>query len=149
MDTIFALIALVAVFAVMAIGGGLFAAWFFADEQKMLAPYAPGRVTFKQVLQNFLRDVRELTRPAWLYLLCLWAWWAPRLTNRALLATLFADFAIVASGQDVWVWIASHPLLALAILVMNLLTPLTPPGAPRTIPEPGGLRGAGAEAGAV
>ncbi len=100
----------------------------------------PESKTFKSVVQDAFRDGAEIVAPVTRRVGCvttrLWAFWAPRLTNRAMLATVFADFAIVASGQDVWAWLAAHPVMAGGIVLMNLLTPLTPVGAPSRIPAP-------------
>lgn len=106
--------------------GWLVATWWFQ----------PDHVTFKQTIQSFLGDVLDVFHPLTLQAKRLWAFWGPRLTNRAMLATIFADFAIVASGQDVWTFIGDHPLLAVGVVLMNLLTPLTPVGAPSRLPPP-------------
>jgi hypothetical protein len=123
--------------------------WYFADNEKVFGPATANRVTFKRVLLNFLDDLRELA--ALDRIVCfarrLWAFWGPRLTNRALIAVIMGDIAIVASGQDVWTFIGGHPLLIAGIVLMHLLTPVSPAGAPASLPklEPGGLRGPGAE----
>lgn len=115
-----------------------FLTWYFADDEKLLAPANNRRVTFKQVVQAQFRDIADLFKPITLAVSDIsrrqWAFWGPRLTNRAMLATLAADMAIVASGQDVWTFMADHPIVAAGVVAMNLLTPLSPNGAPASIP---------------
>lgn len=43
--------------------GWLVATWYFADDQPALGPQTSGRITFKQVVQNALRDVRDIVTP--------------------------------------------------------------------------------------
>lgn len=104
------------------------------------------RKPIKAVVQDVLRDVRDVFEPIWNRAWCvLRRWWiflGPRVTNRAAIAMVFGDLAVAASGQDTWVFIATHPYVAGAVVVMNLLTPLTPVGAPTRVPPPlpgGGL----------
>lgn len=123
-------------------------AWFFSKRQ------GQPRKTLKAFIQDFFADVIEifhldaLRERLWCIGKRQWMFWGPRLTNRAAIAMVFGDLAIAASGQDVWLFIASHKILAGAIIVMNLLTPLTPPNAPYRIPgrgasgEPAGGPGA-------
>lgn len=56
--------AVVLALAAASLGGGwLFATWYFADQTPLFAPgTAPGRVTFKRVLEGVLRDVRDLLK---------------------------------------------------------------------------------------
>lgn len=125
------------------------ATWYFADDQPVFGPTNDTRVTFKQVLQGFARDAGDLLGAAYVasYIKRLWAFWGPRLTNRALIALVMGDIGIAASGRDVWAFIGDHPLLIAGIVLMHLLTPVTVPGAPASLPapDPGGLRGPGAE----
>lgn len=120
--------------------GWLVATWWFADDEPVLAPPGKSRVTFKQVVQSALLDIAEIVAPVTNRTSCiarrLWAFFGPRITNRALIATVFADMTIVAAGQDVWAFMADHPVLLLGVVAMNLLTPLTPAGAPARIPPP-------------
>ncbi len=96
------------------------------------------RKPLKLLIQDFIGDVREICTPAFNRTWCvghrLWMFYGPRLTNRALWMAAFADIGVVASGRDAWVWIAQHPSLALGIMMLNLWTPLTPSGAPTSIP---------------
>jgi hypothetical protein len=126
--------------------------WYHADDGKLFGPVNDRRVTFKAVLLGFLRDFRDVfaLHRVISFGRRLWAFWGPRLTNRALLAVIMADITIVASGQDVWTFISGHPTIVFGIVLLHLLTPLSPAGAPAKLPpsviEPGGLRSPGAEA---
>ena len=114
----------------------LFATWYNADNHAMFAPNSPGRVTFKMVLINLWRDVLDLIGFPHIvdYGRRLWAFWGPRLTNRYAIGVMFTNLTIAAGGEDVWIWLAHHKLIALGVIVFNLLCPLTPPGAPSRLP---------------
>lgn len=145
---LFCLLALAAGFAFIVVSTGnvwgmialglavwIFLAWYCADDQPMFGPAAPGRVTIKQVMQNIFRAAAELLRPVWTRVMRIWAFVGPRVTNRALWAAGVADIALVAGGQGTIEFLSSHPYVGGAVLLLNLLTPLTPQGAPTRIPS--------------
>lgn len=109
--------------------------WYFADNQKVFDEWKTGRVTFKEVLVRGADDFWHVSGLAKLYdatrkvIAALWLYWAPRLTDRTILAALFTDLSLAASGQNVWIWIAQHPLVALIVLAINLFA-ATPRSAP-------------------
>lgn len=88
----------------------------------------------KTFIQTFLRDLREVCHPLIDLVKRLWSFWGPRLCNRAMWGPMFVNLTIAASGQDVWMWLGSHKLIALAIIGYNLVTPLSPAGAPVKLP---------------
>lgn len=100
----------------------------------------------KAVLQDFLRDVRDLVKPLWDRVWCvLRRWWiflGPRLTNRALWGAALIDSAALFGSGNPGELFLTRPRLMGALVLLNLLTPLTPAGAPTRVPPPlpgGGL----------
>ena len=78
--------------------------WWNADDEPALAPYKPGRVTFKQVVQNAFADMAELVAPARLTAARFWAWAAPKLTNPTTWAALLVNFGLA------WPTLAADPI---------------------------------------
>lgn len=139
MQTILPLIIAAAVIGILFVWAVV--TWYVADDQKVFAPYAQGRVRFVTVLVSGAEDFWNLSGLGKLYS-CLrkiaeraWAYWAPRLTDRSILAALFTDLSIGAAGENTWTWIAQHPLVALIILAVNLLA-ASPAHAPRRMTAP-------------
>lgn len=126
--------------AVALLLGWLFAnalSWYFADPTRFFAPAnTPGRVTFKAQLLQSMRDLSTLTGAdkAWRYGRALGAYWLPRLTDRTMLAAIFADLMLAAQGQDVWLWLAEHRAVAGIVIIMNLLA-AAPKSAPDRLPQ--------------
>lgn len=116
--------------------GWSFAAWWFADEQPALAPFKPGRVTFKEVVLSAAADFAQVTglAAAARHGQRLAGYWLPRLTDRTMMAAIFADVAMAAQGQDVWLWLAEHRLVAGVVIAVNLLA-ATPRNAPERLPS--------------
>ena len=102
-------------------------AWAFNGKGRAFKPYA----------QDVLRDLRDLCRIPELvgWSRRVWRFFGPRLTNRTTWMAVSADIAVAASGQDAWLWIASHPYMALALLALNLFATRSP-GTPHAIPAP-------------
>ena len=75
-----------------------------------------------------------------------WAFLGPRLMNRALWVAIAGDAAflqIQSQGGNLVEQAARHPLIFLCLLGFNLLTPLTPTGAPERLPPAGRFSRAG------
>jgi hypothetical protein len=126
------------------LAGALFIAlgltWYFADDEPVLAPASPARVTFKAVLQNFLRDVLDLTRPLINLAKRFWIWAAPKLTNpttwaaiATIGATAWPHFANDPAGQAL---LARYPLLYFVGAGVALLA-TRPASAPYRVPANG------------
>lgn len=118
-----------------------FVTWYVADNQKMLAPWAEGRVRFVTVLVSGAEDFWKVSGLGAVYragravTVSLWGYWAPRLTDRSILAAIFTDLSIGAAGENTWTWIAQHPLVAIIVLGINLLA-ASPAHAPRRMTPP-------------
>lgn len=96
-------------------------------------------------LARTIKNVRLLCDPAIDFGLRLWAFFGPRLTNRAMIAVVLADIAVALhlqvsqTGLDMTsllIWVAA-----------NLCTPLSTPNAPSSIPPSnrGPISGPGAQ----
>lgn len=92
---------------------------------------------WKSSIQAFFRDVAEILHPVTDFTHRLWAFFGPRINNRALWGAMFMNLTVAASGEEVWHWLGQHKLIALAIIGYNLVTPLTPSGAPSRLPPSG------------
>ncbi len=93
--------------------------------------------TLRAFSTDVFSDLAKMCAPLWQRITRIWAFWGPRLTNRAMWAAIFMDASLYSGGQDVWTFLATHKALLAAIIVMNLITPLSPAGAPSRIPGPG------------
>lgn len=127
--------------------GWLVATWYHADDHPVLAPAKEGRVTFKAVVQNALRDVRETAAPFFGWARRLWLFWGPRVTNTVGVAILSLD-GLIASTPELKAAIMASPYGLPIILGVNLLVTLAPRSAPDRIPAPpaAGIMGPGAAA---
>lgn len=119
--------------------------WYHADDQPVFGPARPGRVTFKQVLQNFFADVREVLAPAARFTRRIWVWAAPKLTNPTTWAAVTANAAIYAPlilndptvAPLIQALLVKYPLLGLAAALLALWATRSS-SAPQRIPAPGG-----------
>lgn len=116
----------------------LIATWYHADDHSVFAAPKPGRVTFKQVVQNALRDARETAAPFFGWCRRLWLFWGPRLTNTVAAAVLALD-GLIASTPDIKAAIMHSPYGLFVMLGVNLLVTLAPRTAPDRIPGPPAL----------
>lgn len=104
-----------------------FLTWWNADEH----------ITFKLVVQNALRDIREIIHPLASGAAChvkrLWAFVGPRITNLPTLAVIALDLyaTMTPEMRDL---IASDHRAAAVLLALNLVARLSPRNAPQTIP---------------
>lgn len=97
----------------------------------------------KRVLQDFLRDVRELCLPVIGYSARLWKWAGPRVTNNSTWAALVVNFSLywpqISSDPAMAKFLADHPYLYLAGAIVALLASRRP-GTPHQLPPAeGGL----------
>ena len=60
-------------------------------------------MNWKRRLQTFLHDLIEIAHPALDFVRRLWAYFGPRLNNRAMWGPMFVNLTIAASGSDVWI----------------------------------------------
>lgn len=111
-----------------------FLAWYAADDQPILGPNKEGRVTAKALLQKIFKGIAEIFEPVTQRIARIWLFIGPRITNRALWAAGVADIAVIAGGEHTLDFLARAPWVGAAIIALNLLTPLTPNGAPQRIP---------------
>lgn len=104
----------------------------------------PQERTFKLVIQDLLRDVREICAPAlnraWCLAKRVWAFVGPRLTNLPTVAVIALDVyaTMTPEMRDL---IAGDHRAAIVLVMLNLFARLSPRGAPAAIPPPpnGGL----------
>lgn len=108
-------------------GAWSYAAWYFADDGKVLGPAQPDRVTYKEVLQGAFRDVRDLVAPffVWLHRQGQIAW-----ANSAFIAVGLLD-VYAALAPELRELIAHDPrtwgVLALLNLVARFAVPAQQP----------------------
>ncbi|GIK48048.1 MAG: hypothetical protein BroJett013_07450 [Alphaproteobacteria bacterium] len=120
---------------------GLGVTWYCADDQPVLGPARPGRVTFKQVVQNFFRDVADLCAPLFTRLLSAWRWASPKVLNPTTWAALAVNAALYAPlvtndptvAPLIQALLAKYPLIGLAAALIGLWA-TRQVGAPRQIP---------------
>jgi hypothetical protein len=88
----------------------------------------------KRFFQGLLRDAKEVCQPVFGFVTRVWYFLGPRLTNRAMVAMVLADAAVITHFHvsQATIDLTSFVIMALA----NLLTPLSRPGAPQRIPPP-------------
>ncbi len=141
------------------VAAGLIAGWFFAnvvawycaDDEPVLGPRKPGRVTFAHQLQRGLLDISDtlgLDRFGnWSRRV--WAWLGPRVSNPQLYAwsasvaaAFFASDPMTMMQRDPRAFIG----IVLGVVVVSaVLKPFSVDGAPDRIPPPGAM-GPGAAA---
>ncbi|MDX2277707.1 MAG: hypothetical protein NW206_19830 [Hyphomonadaceae bacterium] len=110
------------ILAAAAVGFWLFATWFTADDQPVLGPALPGRVTFKDVLQGAMRDTRDLLK---LDLICRWL-----ITNATALGVFLSTLVSLADPVLRTAILTANwngiPVGALALLLVSWLATLKP-----------------------
>lgn len=92
-----------AIFVVLAIPVWLGLTWYFRDNKPTLAPWEPGRVTFKEVVRDAINDVGEFIAPVTDVGLRVWRWASPKVTN----PTTWA--AIVTNAALAWPLVTENP----------------------------------------
>jgi hypothetical protein len=128
----------------------LFLTWYCADDQPMFGAPRPGRVTFKQVVQNFFKDVRETAHPLLRGLKRFWVWASPKVTNPTTWAAVVANAAIYAPQimQDpvvaplIRALLDEYPALGLGAALLALWATRSA-HAPYRVPEPAPHAGGG------
>lgn len=129
-----------AISAVLALGFGLFATWYHADDKPVFAPFEEGRVTFKTVVLNFFADVAEFAHVKQLFgwLRRLWAFWGPWLTNTVLAAVVALDAFIFSQPQLMGAIQGTAGGGGWALLfLLHFAAARAVRGAPERIPAPG------------
>lgn len=93
----------------------------------------------KRMVQGFLRDVREVLKPAIDWSVCrgrrAWLFVGPRITNAPTVAVILLDVYATQSPQ-LRATIEADWRFAAVILVLNLFARLSPRSAPQSIPGP-------------
>lgn len=101
--------------------------------------HGPEEKTFKSVVQDMLRDVREIAAPLVNSAYCasrrLWGFFGPRLTNLPTLAIVALD-CYAALSPEMREIIAGDHRAAAVLLALNLFARLSPRNAPQALPAP-------------
>lgn len=97
----------------------------------------PETHTFKTVVQDALRDAREIVAPAFGFVRRCWEFAAPRVTNLAFNAVAALDLYIVQTPDLKAALLRTDYGLA-ALCALNLFVVLSPRTAPSRIPPPDG-----------
>lgn len=117
----------------------LVATWYFADDEPALGPASDKRVTFKKVVQNAVRDVREICAPVVGLARRIWVWGAPKLTNPTTWAALVTNGALfwpqIVADPGAQEFLARHPWLYMAGAFVALVATRNA-AAPTRIPAP-------------
>jgi len=96
----------------------------------------PRPATFSLFVQGGLSAFAKTCEPAWVRAHCVWLWLGPRITARPLWMAAFADIGTISGGQPALQFLASHPIMFVGLVAVNLFTPLAVDGAPPRIPSP-------------
>jgi hypothetical protein len=125
--------------ALLALAVWLGLTWYYADDEPALGPAGKERVTFKQVVQNAIQDVREICAPTLNFFRRIWVWASPKLVNPSTWAAVLTNFALLwptlAADPIGQALLARYPLLYTLGAVVALLATRRS-GSPTRIPAP-------------